>query len=90
MAKLMEPLGIAYGNNQAGGGPDLIPLRGKGISVFSLRQDGMDYFDYHHTPNDTLDKIDPEALRQNTAAYVIFAYLSAQMNGDFGTGFHQK
>jgi carboxypeptidase Q len=90
MADVMAPLGISYGNNNAGGGPDLIPLRGKGISVFSLRQDGTDYFDYHHTPNDTLDKVDPESLKQNTAAYVIFAYLSAQMNGDFGTGFNQK
>ena len=90
MAKVMAPLGIGYGNNNAGGGPDLIPLRGKGISVFSLRQDGTDYFDYHHTANDTLDKINPEALDQNTAAYVVFAYLVAQMNGDFGSGFHKE
>lgn len=90
MAKVLEPLGISYGNNNAGGGPDLIPLRNMGISVFSLRQDGTDYFDYHHTPNDTLDKIDPEALDQNTAAYVVFAYLVAQMEGDFGSGFGQS
>jgi Zn-dependent M28 family amino/carboxypeptidase len=90
MAKVLEPLGISYGNNNAGGGPDLIPLRSMGISVFSLRQDGTDYFDYHHTPNDTLDKIDPEALDQNTAAYVVFAYLVAQMDGDFGSGFGQE
>ena len=85
MAKLMEPLGITYGNNRAGGGPDLIPLRAAGISVFSLRQDGTDYFDYHHTPDDTLDKVNKEHLDQNTAAYVVFAYISAQMEGDFGT-----
>lgn len=89
IAKVLEPLGIKYGNNQAGGGPDLIPLRGMGISVFSLRQDGTDYFDYHHTSNDTLDKIDPEALDQNTAAYVVFAYLVAQMEGDFGYGLNK-
>jgi len=89
IAKVLKPLGIEYGNNQAGGGPDLIPLRGMGISVFSLRQDGTDYFDYHHTPNDTLDKIDPEALDQNTAAYVVFAYLVAQMDGDFGFGLNK-
>ena len=29
----------------------------------------MRYFDYHHTPDDTLDKIDPEQLRQNVAAW---------------------
>ncbi|WP_251357918.1 M20/M25/M40 family metallo-hydrolase [Kangiella sp. TOML190] len=85
IAEIMEPLGISYGNNRAGGGPDLIPLRQLGVSVFSLRQDGTDYFDYHHTPDDTLDKIDKAALDQNTAAYVVLAYLSAQMDGDFGT-----
>lgn len=84
IAKVMEPLGIKYGNNRAGGGPDLIPLRQLGVSVFSLRQDGTDYFDYHHTPDDTLDKVDKEALDQNTAAYVVFAYLAAQVDGDFG------
>ncbi|AOE50390.1 M28 family peptidase [Kangiella sediminilitoris] len=90
IANLLKPLGIEYGNNKAGGGPDLIPLRQLGISVFSLRQDGMDYFDYHHTPNDTLDKIDPEALDQNTAAYVVLAYIAAQMEGDFGGGFTKE
>ncbi len=84
IAELLKPLGIKYGNNRAGGGPDLIPLRQKGISVFSLRQDGTDYFDFHHTPDDTLDKINKEHLDQNTAAYVVFAYLAAQMEGDFG------
>ena len=44
----------------------------------SLRQDGTDYFDYHHTPNDTLDKIDPKAIAQNVAAYARFAYIMAQ------------
>jgi hypothetical protein len=34
-----------------------------------LSQNGWDYFDYHHTPDDTLDKIDPAALRQNVAAW---------------------
>ena len=29
----------------------------------------MRYFDIHHTPDDTLDKIDREALRQNVAAW---------------------
>ncbi|NVJ66229.1 MAG: M20/M25/M40 family metallo-hydrolase [Gammaproteobacteria bacterium] len=84
IAEILQPLGITYGNNRAGGGPDLIPLRQMGISVFSLRQDGTDYFDYHHTPDDTLDKINKEHLDQNTAAYVVLAYLAAQMDGDFG------
>jgi len=42
-----------------------------------LSQDGTDYFDLHHTGDDTFDKVDPESLAQNTAAYVVFAYLVA-------------
>jgi carboxypeptidase Q len=77
MAKLLKPIGIEYKNNQAGPGPDLIPMFGLGMSVFRLHQDGTDYFDLHHTADDTLDKVDPESLAQNVAAYVVFAYIAA-------------
>jgi Zn-dependent M28 family amino/carboxypeptidase len=42
---------------------------GAGVPGVELSQDGTRYFDYHHTPDDTLDKIDPEQLRQNVAAW---------------------
>ena len=84
LSQLLAPLGITRGDNKAGGGPDLRALHDAGMAVFSLYQDGSDYFDYHHTANDTLDKVDPEALSQNTAAYATFSWLSAQMSGDFG------
>ena len=70
--------GVVMGSNTASGGPDVSMLPKQGVPVASLRQDGRDYFDYHHTPNDTLDKIDPAALQQNVAAYAQFAYLMAQ------------
>ncbi len=35
---------------------------GGGRSGGSLRQDGLDYFDTHHTADDTLDKVDPQQL----------------------------
>ena len=38
-------------------------------AAIDLNQDGTRYFDYHHTPDDTLDKIDPAQLRQNVAAW---------------------
>jgi hypothetical protein len=44
----------------------------------------MDYFDYHHTANDTLDKIDSEALDQQARAYAVFAYLAAEAESGFG------
>lgn len=82
IAKVLKPLSINHGNNKAGGGPDVSILPEKGVPVFSLRQDGTDYFDYHHTANDTLDKINPEELRQNVAAWAVVAFLAAQSDDD--------
>jgi len=76
--KVLKPLSINSGNNKAGGGPDVSILPEKGVPVFSLRQNGTDYFDYHHTPNDTLDKINPSELAQNVAAWAVVAYVAAQ------------
>jgi len=45
----------------------------------------MDYFDLHHTPDDTLDKIDPEELAQNVAAYAATIYLIADSDVEFRT-----
>lgn len=65
----LAPLGIAPGTASAGGGPDMGPIVATGVSAIDLRQDGTRYFDLHHTPEDTLDKIDPVQLRQNVAAW---------------------
>ncbi len=78
IAAMMKSLDVEYlAKNSARGGPDLIPFRPFNIPVFRLSQDGSDYFDYHHTADDTLDKIDPEKLRQNVAVYAVFAYMAA-------------
>jgi hypothetical protein len=57
-------------------------VRAGGVPVVTLQQNGWDYFDLHHTPNDTIDKIKPEDMRQNVAAYAAFVYLVAEMDGD--------
>ncbi len=82
----LEPLGIELGGREASGGPDFIPSLPYGLAVVDLKQDGTEYFDYHHTENDTLDKIDPEDLAQNAAAYAVLAWLAAQSPIDFGSG----
>src|SRR5690606_20786998 len=56
-----------------------------GVTWAWLGQDGTQYFDLHHNANDTLDKVDPQDLAQNTAAYVVLAYLAAEAEGDFGS-----
>jgi len=77
--QVIAPLGIERGHNEGGGGPDMIPMHALGMPVMRLNQDGTDYFDYHHTANDTLDKIDPEALSQNVAAWAAVVYLSSHI-----------
>ncbi len=77
---VLAPLGIEWGNNEAGGGADTSPLRREGVPVFNLQQDGTLYFDNHHTANDTLDKVDPAAVDQAAAAYGVLVWLLAQGN----------
>ena len=79
----LSPLGITPGTNRAFGGPDLRFMRAAGVPIAGLQQNGWDYFDLHHTPDDTLDKIDPVDMRQNVAAYAVFAYLAAEVETDF-------
>ena len=83
MAQVLGPLGIARYPGQTTGGPDMIPLAQLGVPAMRLMQDGTDYFDYHHTPNDTLDKVEPAQLRQNLAAWVVYAYMTAEWTGSF-------
>lgn len=78
IGKILSPLGIVRGGSDVpGGGPDIIPLAKKGVPTIRLNQNGRDYFDLHHTPDDTLDKINPAQLAQNIAAYAASIYLIA-------------
>jgi hypothetical protein len=78
VAALLAPLGISRGGAPAGGGADVGAWVRSGVAAIDLQQDGTRYFDYHHTPDDTLDKVDPVQLRQNVAAWT--AMLSVVAN----------
>ena len=78
-SKNLSSLGIKKGHNEAYGGPDLIPLFSQGVPVFGLKQDGMDYFDLHHTEDDTFDKINKADLQQNVAAWAAMTWMGAQL-----------
>ena len=84
VAELAKLLGVEQGTNDSGGGADLGPLAPARVPVISLNQDGTYYFDYHHTANDTLDKVDPKDLDQNVASWAAVAYAIADMPGDLG------
>jgi len=83
MIRVLSRAGVALGNNQASGGPDVTPLRALGVPVVTLRQNGWDYFDLHHTADDTIDKIDPDDLAQNVAVYAAFTWMAANTPGGF-------
>jgi carboxypeptidase Q len=82
--EVLKPLSLEAGNNEARGGSDLGPLRALGVPVLDLSQDGTNYFDVHHTVNDTLARIDAKTLNQVVAAYAVAAYMAASKSGDFG------
>jgi len=79
----LTPLGIYRGDNAAHGGPDIGPMMQHGVPVVNLALEGSDYFDTHHTPDDTIDRIERKRLNQTAAAYTVFAYLAAELDGDY-------
>ncbi len=71
LIRLLARMGIHPGTQPAEGGADVGDLAKAGVPVIDLQQDGTRYFDLHHTPDDTLDKIDRVQLAQNVAAWSI-------------------
>jgi len=77
IGRALAPLGIVTGSFTEADGSDIGPMLADGLPGVGLSQDGTRYFDLHHTPDDTLDKIDPAQLRQNVAAWTaVLAVLS--------------
>ncbi|HEX4409079.1 MAG TPA: M28 family peptidase [Xanthobacteraceae bacterium] len=84
LQRIIAPLGANVDRRAAlGSGEDIRELQKAGVPVVSLRQDGLDYFDTHHTADDTLDKIDPKQLNQAVAVWSAFTYLAAASDVDF-------
>lgn len=77
IAASLAALGITSSTQAPSGGADIEPLVKAGTSVIDLQQDGIRYFDLHHTANDTLDKIDPAQLAQNVAAWTAVLSIAA-------------
>lgn len=65
----VAPFGVVTGHGEAHGGADVGALIEAGTPAVDLGQDGTRYFDVHHTPDDTLDKVDPAQLRQNVTVW---------------------
>jgi carboxypeptidase Q len=83
LAPLLEATG-ATRIAEGGGGADIGPIMREGVPGAGLDVEGSRYFHYHHTPADTLDKVDPKDLKLCTAAIAIIAYLVADLPHKLG------
>ncbi len=81
--RVLAPLGVVRGSNEASGGPDITPLRQAGVPVIDLEMDGSDYFDAHHTPDDTFDRIEPKRLNHSVGSFAATLWLLSELGGDF-------
>jgi hypothetical protein len=86
IASAVARFGVSAGSDVAGGGADLNIVRDQKGALVDLQQDGTRYFDLHHTPDDTLDKIDIAQLRQNVAVWTQVVGILANEGMSIQTG----
>ena len=79
LAKLLEPLGAGTLRKGSAGGADISPMEPAGVPLFGLRQETGRYFDFHHTADDTFDKIEGSSLDKAAAAMAAMAYAVADL-----------
>lgn len=73
LLKRIDASKIQSGESEA----DVEPLLADGVPAFGLRTVMTHYWDYHHTPADTFDKIVPDEFRRCTAAFAVMSYVLA-------------
>lgn len=71
---LLEPYGL-YDFTGPGGGSDIGPLADSGTVLFGLFPDSQRYFNYHHTKEDTFDKVNKRELEMGAASMAALVYL---------------
>lgn len=74
---LLEPYGLSD-FTQDGGGADIGPLGAQGTPLIGFLPDSQRYFNYHHTPADTFDKVDKRELELGAGAMTALTYLIDQ------------
>jgi len=77
VAKILQEMGGGTLNLSEHIGADIEPMEEAGVPAFSPMQDSRFYFNYHHTPADTLDKIVPRELQENAAVVAVATYAVA-------------
>lgn len=63
---------------QGFGGVDISPMVDRGVVGFGLEVENHRYFDYHHSANDTIDKVNPRELELGAIAEALLCYLISE------------
>lgn len=74
---LLEPYGLTDFSSE-GGGADIGPLANQGVPLLGFLPDSQRYFDYHHTAEDTIDKVNKRELELGAASMAALVYLIDQ------------
>jgi carboxypeptidase Q len=78
IGRLLEPIGAGT-VQRGGGGADIGPMMERGMPGMGLNVEPTEYFWYHHTDADTLDKLDPEEVARCVATMAVMAYVVADL-----------
>jgi carboxypeptidase Q len=77
VASILQESGAGMLSLAENAGADIGPMEKAGVPAFAPIQDSRFYFNYHHTAADTLDKIVPKELAENSAVVAVWAYAMA-------------
>lgn len=78
IAPLLTPTG-ADRITRGGGGADIGPLGPEGVPLMGLSTDTTKYWEIHHTPADTMDKVVPQDFARCVAAMAVMSYAVAEL-----------
>jgi carboxypeptidase Q len=78
IGRLLDRIGAGR-ITRGGGGADIGPIMRDGVPGMSLNVVTDKYFWYHHSPADTVDKLDPQEVSLCAAAMAMVAYIIADL-----------
>lgn len=80
LLNVLRPIGATvFRSTDESPSVDIKLLVEAGVPGIGIIQDDREYFDYHHTAADTVDKVDPLELRENAAVMAVMGYALAAM-----------
>ncbi len=78
LREVLAPLGATlFRRSERPVGSDIGQWQTAGVPGFEAILDGRHYFDYHHSPADTLDKVDPKNLQHMVATLGVLSFYLA-------------